>query len=185
MGNLYPFCTIILILFLYRCILVINIYRSQKLDWKCFVHFSVKEILYNIFLSLIFDSVFRSVIPSPHSGFHVLELPSSPWNWVLEYTAKFYFGEAATMSLLQKKSGKNVLYRYMLSKKRQHTRVRTVGSKMLSHETCKAYVKLTCETIFTIDIDEMFPKLLNILKYASMYLNNIKNVLRKQQGSTV
>ena len=31
--------------------------------------------------------------------------------------------------------------------------------------------KLTYETIFTIDIDEMFPKPLHRLKYASMYLN--------------
>ena len=45
--------------------------------------------------------------------------------------------------------------------------------------------KLTCETIFMIDIDEMLPKLLHRLKYASIYLNKIQNVLTKQQGSTV
>ena len=119
-----------------RFIVVINIYRSQKLEWKCFAHFSVKEFLYNIFLSLIFDSVLRSVIPFPHSRFNVLRLPSSPLKCALEYAAKFFFGEAATMSLLQKKSEKHELYRYMLSKKLQATYL-SVGSNSLSHETCK------------------------------------------------
>ena len=73
--------------------------QSQKLEWKCFVHFSVKEFLYNIFLSLLLDSVLRSVIPFPHSRFNILRLPSSPLKCALVYR-KFFFGEAATMSLL-------------------------------------------------------------------------------------
>ena len=59
--------------------------QSQKLEWKCFVHFSVKEFLYNIFLSLLLDSVLRSVIPFPHSRFNILRLPSSPLKCALVY----------------------------------------------------------------------------------------------------
>ena len=59
--------------------------QSQKLEWKCFVHFSVKEFLNNNFLSLTFDSVLRSVIPFPHSRFNVLRLPSSPLKCALVY----------------------------------------------------------------------------------------------------
>ena len=92
---------------------------SNKAVILVFLHFSIREFLYKIFLPLIFDSVFRSVTPFPDSRFQVLGLPSSPLKCALEYTAKFFFGEAATMSLLQKKSDKNVLY--MLSKKLQVT----------------------------------------------------------------
>ena len=53
------------------------------------------------------------------------------------------------------------------------------------YEATRCRMKLTCETIFMIDIDEMLPKLLHRLKYASIYLNKIQNVLTKQQGSTV
>ena len=64
--------------------------QSQKLEWKCFVHFRVKEFLYNIFLSLLFDSVPRSVIPFPHSIFNILQLLSSPLKCALVYR-KFFF----------------------------------------------------------------------------------------------
>ena len=63
--------------------------QSQKLEWKRFVHFSVKEFLYNISLSLLFDSVLRSVIPFPHSRFNILRLPSSPLKCTLVYR-KFF-----------------------------------------------------------------------------------------------
>ena len=134
-----------------------------------------------MFLSLIFNSVLRSVISFPHSGFFVLGLPSSALKCTLEYTGKLYFGEAATMFLLQKKSDKHVPYRYMLSKKLQATYNGQNSRKQLDVALCK----LTCETIFTIDIDQMLPKLLHRLKYSSKYLNKIQNVLTKQQGSTV
>ena len=81
---------------------------------------------------------------------------------------KFFFGEAATMSLLPKKSDKHVLYRYMLSKKLQATYKGQICTKQLAKHV--SLCKLTCKTIFMIDIDEMLPKLLHKLKYASIYL---------------
>ena len=50
----------------------------------------------------------------------------------LEYTEKFFFGEAATMSLLEMKSDKHVLYTYMLSKKLQATYKGQICSKQLA-----------------------------------------------------
>ena len=85
------------------------------------------------------------------------------------------------MSLLPKKSDKHVLYRYMLLKKLQATYKGYEATRCRMKHGCK----LTCKTNFMIDIDEMLPKLLHKLKYASIYLKKIQNVLTKQQGSKV
>ena len=70
------------------------------------------------------------------------------------------------MSLLQKKSDKNVLY--MLSRKLQVTyKGQNCRKKLAVEWSIWAYGrlwKLTCETIFTIDIHEMLPKPLHRLK---------------------
>ncbi|KAM7426088.1 hypothetical protein ABFA07_022578 [Porites harrisoni] len=77
------------------------------------LYISVSRYFYigNIFLSLIFDSVFRSVTPFPDSRFQVLGLPS-----VHQNMQQNSFSVKQQLSLLQKKSAdKNVLY--TLSKK--------------------------------------------------------------------
>ena len=143
--------------------------QSQKLEWKCFVHFSVKEFLYNIFLSLLLDSVLRSVIPFPHSRLNILRLPSSP----LKCACSNY------VFIVKEIRQRRALQAYAIKE--------TTGNIQRSdlYEATRCRMKLTCETIFMIDIDEMLPKLLHRLKYASIYLNKIQNVLTKQQGSTV
>ena len=70
------------------------------------------------------------------------------------------------MSLLQKKSDRNELY--MLSQKLQVTyKGQNCRKKLAVEWSIWAYDrlwKLTSETIFTIDIDEMLPKPLHRLK---------------------
>ena len=110
--------------------------------------------------------------------------PCSPLKCALVYR-KNSFSVKRTMSLSQKKSDKHVVYRYMLSKKLQATYKGQICRKQLAVAWNISLCKLTCETIFMIDIDEMLPKLLHRLKHASIYLKKIQNVLTKQKGSTV
>ena len=143
--------------------------------------------LRNIFLSLIFDSVLLSVIPFPHLRFNVLRLPSLPlkcalvyrkllYRWSSNYWYVFIAKEIRQTRALQAYVIKETTGNIQRSDLKEATRCR-----MKHVSLCK----LTCETIFMIDIDEMLPKLLHRLKYASIYLNKIQNVLTKQQGSTV
>ena len=78
---------------------MINIYSLRNWSGNVLYISVSRNFLYNIFLSLLLDSVLRSVIPFPHSRFNILRLPSSLLKCALVYR-KFLFGEAATMSLL-------------------------------------------------------------------------------------
>ena len=108
--------------------------QSQKLEWKCFVHFSVKEFLYNIFLSLLLDSVLRSVIPFPHSRFNILRLPSSPLKCALVY--RKFFSVKQQLCLYCKRNQTKTCFTGICYQRnyRQHTKVRSVRSNSLSHE---------------------------------------------------
>ena len=150
-----------------------------------FGHFSVKEFLYNIFLSLKFDSVLRSVIPFPHSRFSFLRQTSSPLKCALVYR-KIIFRWSSNYVFISKEIRQTrALQAYVI----KETTGNIQRSDLKEATRCRmkhvSLCKLTCETIFMIDIDEMLPKLLHRLKYASIYLNKIQNVLTKQQGSTV
>ena len=150
-----------------------------------FGHFSVKEFLYNIFLSLIFDSVLRSVIPFPHSRFNFLRQTSSPLKCALVYR-KILFRWSSNYVFISKEIRQTrALQAYVI----KETTGNIQRSDLKEATRCRmkhvSLCKLTCETIVMIDIDEMLPKLLHRLKYASIYLNKIQNVLTKQQGSTV
>ena len=71
---------------------------------------------------------------------------------------------------------------------RQHTKVRSVGSNSLSHETCKLMYrlcKLTCETIFIIDTQSYYIDLNMLLCISTrfrMYLRNNKKDPRFKIG---
>ena len=74
---------------MYRFILVINIYSRR--NWSGNVlYISVLRNLNNVFLSLLFDSVPRSVIPFPQSRFNILRVPSSPLKCALVYRSSNY-----------------------------------------------------------------------------------------------
>ena len=100
--------------------------QSQKLEWKCFVHFSVKEFLYNIFLSLLLDSVLRSVIPFPHSRLSIL------------ITAAIFAIKMCMQQLCLycKRNQTKTCFTGICYQRnyRQHTKVRSVRSNSLSHE---------------------------------------------------
>ena len=94
---------------------------------------------------------------------------------------KFFFGEAATMSLLPKKSDKHVLYKYMLSKKLQATYKGQICTKQLAvawNMDVSSHVKrflwstsMKCSQSYYINLN----MLLYIYKRFRMYLRNNKD----------
>ena len=90
------------------------------------------------------------------------------------------------MSLLQKKSDKCALQECVIKETTGNIQRSDLSEATRCSMKDVSLCKLTCETIFMDNIDEMLPKLLNRLKYDSLlYLNKIQIVLTKQQGSTV
>ena len=110
---------------------MINIYRSQKLEWNCFVHFSVKEFLYNIFLSLIFYSVLPSVIQFPHS-FEIQCFTAAIFAIKIS-VQKNSFSVKQQLCIYCKRNQTNMCFTGICYQRnyRQHTKVRSVGSNSL------------------------------------------------------
>ena len=141
--------------------------RGNRMNFRLF--------LYNIFLSLTFDSVLRSVIPFPHSRFNILLLPSSPLKRALVYRKSLFRWSSNYVFIAKEIRQTRALQVYVI----KETTGNIQRSDLYEATRCRmkhvSLCKLTCKTIFMIDIDEMLPKLLHKLKYAST----------KQQGSTV
>ena len=98
---------------MYRFILVINIYSRR--NWSGNVlYISVLRNLNNVFLSLLFDSVPRSVIPFPQSRFNILRVPSSPLKCALVYRKFFFRWSSNYVFILKEIRQRRALQAYVL-----------------------------------------------------------------------
>ena len=158
---------------MYRFILVINIYSLR--NWSGNVlYISVSRNFYIVFF---FRTPFRDSV----SSFQIQYFTAAIFaiKMCISIQKNFFRWSSNYVFIVKEIRQRRALQAYAIKE--------TTGNIQRSdlYEATRCRMKLTCETIFMIDIDEMLPKLLHRLKYASIYLNKIQNVLTKQQGSTV
>ena len=113
--------------------------QSQILEWKCFIHFSVKEFLHNIYFSVI-DIWFRTPFRDSVSSFEIQYFTAAIFAIKMCISIqKIFFSVKQQLCLYCKRNPINSCFTGICYQRNygQHTKVRSVGSNSLWQETCK------------------------------------------------